>query len=279
MQVNDPLHDRQPEPSARCLRPRRSIEATADVRALIGRDAGTCIPHHHAYIGVGDLHVHVDLRARGAVPDGVVDDVSEENREKPGVAGDQHVLFMRQLDVHPVRECGGRQIADRALQHRRELQWGRLERHGIGSQTSERQHLLDRVRGAIAAGDHAIQCVCSLGIAGRAQRDLRLGTDASERWTRDEFRAWAKPFFARGKAWSFTAVSRHVSFSKDGMVAWFDEALSTPNMGPARGSGVLVKDGSAWKIAQYNLSIPIPNDLMDDFKARIEAHAKKQKGK
>ncbi|PTL79783.1 nuclear transport factor 2 family protein [Vitiosangium sp. GDMCC 1.1324] len=106
-----------------------------------------------------------------------------------------------------------------------------------------------------------------------------LGTDATERWTRDEFRAWAKPYFAKGKAWSFTSVSRHVSFSKDGSVAWFDEALSTPNMGPARGSGVLVKDGGAWKIAQYNLSLPIPNDLMKEFKERIEAHAKQQQGK
>ncbi|WNG62174.1 nuclear transport factor 2 family protein [Archangium gephyra] len=106
-----------------------------------------------------------------------------------------------------------------------------------------------------------------------------LGTDATERWTRDEFRAWAKPYFSKGKAWSFTSVSRHVSFSKDGAVAWFDEALSTPNMGPARGSGVLVKDGDSWKIAQYNLSIPIPNDLMDDFKNRIEAHEKKHTGK
>jgi uncharacterized protein (TIGR02246 family) len=106
-----------------------------------------------------------------------------------------------------------------------------------------------------------------------------LGTDASERWTRDEFRAWARPHFAKGKAWSFTAVSRHVSFSKDGAVAWFDEALATPNMGPARGSGVLVKDGEAWKIAQYNLSIPIPNDLMKDFKARIESYEKKRASK
>ncbi|HEX5752904.1 MAG TPA: nuclear transport factor 2 family protein [Archangium sp.] len=101
-----------------------------------------------------------------------------------------------------------------------------------------------------------------------------LGTDATERWTRDEFRGWAKPYFSKGKAWSFTSVSRHVSFSKDGAVAWFDEALSTPNMGPARGSGVLVKDGGTWKIAQYNLSIPIPNELMEDFKQRIEAHEK-----
>jgi hypothetical protein len=47
-------------------------------------------------------------------------------------------------------------------------------------------------------------------------------------------------------------------------------------MGPCRGSGVLVKQDGAWKIAQYNLSVPIPNDLMKDFKARIEAHQKKQ---
>jgi uncharacterized protein (TIGR02246 family) len=103
-----------------------------------------------------------------------------------------------------------------------------------------------------------------------------LGTDATERWTRDEFRAWARPHFAKGKAWSFTSVSRHVSFSKDGAVAWFDEALSTPNMGPARGSGVLVRDGATWKLAQYNLTVPIPNELLKDFKERIEAHGKKR---
>jgi uncharacterized protein (TIGR02246 family) len=104
-----------------------------------------------------------------------------------------------------------------------------------------------------------------------------LGTDGSERWTRDEFRAWARPFFSKGKAWSFTPSSRHVSLSRDGAVAWFDEVLATPNMGPARGSGVLVKEAGAWKIAQYNLSVPIPNELLDDVKARIEAHGEKTK--
>jgi ketosteroid isomerase-like protein len=80
-----------------------------------------------------------------------------------------------------------------------------------------------------------------------------LGTDATERWTRDAFRAWAKPFFARGKAWSFRAVSRNISLSKDGTVAWFD---------------------GSWKIAQYNLSVPIPNALLPEFKNRIDAHLK-----
>lgn len=101
-----------------------------------------------------------------------------------------------------------------------------------------------------------------------------LGTDATERWTRDEFRAWAKPYFSRGKAWSFKAVSRHITLSKDGTMAWFDEALDTPNLGPSRGSGVLVKEGSTWKIAQYNLSVPIPNDLMGEVTKRIAAYEK-----
>ena len=101
-----------------------------------------------------------------------------------------------------------------------------------------------------------------------------LGTDATERWTRDEFRKWAKPFFARGKAWSFKATKRHIAFSKDGAVAWFDEALDTPNLGPARGSGVLVKEGTAWKIAQYNLSVPIPNDAFTEVKKLIDAAGK-----
>jgi len=101
-----------------------------------------------------------------------------------------------------------------------------------------------------------------------------LGTDASERWTVEEFRRYAHPYFARGKAWSFHAVERHVSFSPDGAVAWFDEKLDTPNLGPARGSGVLVRSGGDWKIAHYNLSVPIPNGLLKEFKERIEAQAK-----
>ena len=105
---------------------------------------------------------------------------------------------------------------------------------------------------------------------GFAPEGVFLGTDASERWTVEEFRRYAHPHFAKGKAWSFRAVSRHVTFSENGAVAWFDEALDTPNLGPARGSGVLVKIAGEWKIAQYNLSIPIPNELAKDFKRRIE---------
>lgn len=106
-----------------------------------------------------------------------------------------------------------------------------------------------------------------------------LGTDATERWTRDEFRAWSKPYFSKGKAWSFKPVKRFITLSKDGTVAWFDESLDTPNLGPSRGSGVLVKEGNAWKIAQYNLSVPIPNDIMGEVTKRVAAYEKAQAAK
>jgi uncharacterized protein (TIGR02246 family) len=104
-----------------------------------------------------------------------------------------------------------------------------------------------------------------------------LGTDPGERWTRDEFRAWAHPYFAKGKAWSFKTTSRWITFAPDHTVAWFDETLDTPNLGPCRGSGVLVATTNGWKIAQYNLSIPIPNALTDDVKKRIDRYQKEKK--
>lgn len=107
-----------------------------------------------------------------------------------------------------------------------------------------------------------------------AEAAVFFGTDATERWNREEFRKYAKPFFDKGKAWSFKATQRHVSFNKDGSVAWFDEVLDTPNLGPARGTGVLVLDGKTWKIAQYHLCVPIPNDVFDKVKKIIESAPK-----
>ncbi len=98
-----------------------------------------------------------------------------------------------------------------------------------------------------------------------------MGTDATERWTVAVFKPWSKPFFDRGKAWNFTAVKRYVFFSEDGKTAWFDEELDTPNLGPSRGTGVLNKTENGWKIAHYNLTVPIPNELTDEFIPKIDS--------
>lgn len=88
-----------------------------------------------------------------------------------------------------------------------------------------------------------------------------LGTDATERWDVAQFRAYAHPHFTSGKGWTYRATQRHITLAPDGRVAWFDETLATDSYGPCRGSGVLRIIDGQWKITQYNLSIPIPNDL------------------
>lgn len=91
-----------------------------------------------------------------------------------------------------------------------------------------------------------------------------IGTDTTENWNKQEFIKFAKPFFDRGKAWSFTALERNIYFSSDMKMAWFDELLNT-QMKICRGSGVLVLDEKGnWKIKQYVLSMTIPNDHTDE---------------
>lgn len=97
-----------------------------------------------------------------------------------------------------------------------------------------------------------------------------MGTDATERWTVPEFKSYAKPHFDEGDAWDFTPVERHVYISDDGRTAWFDESLDTPNLGPTRGTGVLTLKNGDWKIAHYNLSIPIPNAIADTVVRQVD---------
>lgn len=90
-----------------------------------------------------------------------------------------------------------------------------------------------------------------------------IGTDATENWNKTAFKAFAKPYFDKGKAWDFKPLQRHVFFSKDKKIAWFDEVLDTW-MKICRGSGVLVKVGKEWKIQHYVLSATIPNENIDE---------------
>lgn len=90
-----------------------------------------------------------------------------------------------------------------------------------------------------------------------------IGTDASENWQVEEFKAYAKPHFDKGKAWNFKAVERQIYVNDEGDYAWFDELLDT-QMKLCRGSGVLRKESGDWKIAHYVLSIVIPNENVSE---------------
>jgi hypothetical protein len=91
-----------------------------------------------------------------------------------------------------------------------------------------------------------------------------LGTAPGERWTKGEFALFSKPYFDKGKAWSFDASNRNWSFSKNGKIAWFDEDLDTW-MRDCRGAGVLVKKKGEWKLVNYNLTVLIENEKIQAF--------------
>ena len=89
-----------------------------------------------------------------------------------------------------------------------------------------------------------------------------LGTDASERWTYQEFRLYAEKQFSMGKGWTYMPQTRNVAVSPHGDIAWFDEILENAKYGVCRGTGVLHRVGGVWKVVQYNLTVPIPNNLL-----------------
>ncbi|QVY65225.1 nuclear transport factor 2 family protein [Polaribacter sp. Q13] len=86
-----------------------------------------------------------------------------------------------------------------------------------------------------------------------------IGTDATENWSKMQFANFSKPYFDKGKAWSFKSLERNVYVNDAKDFVWFDELLTTW-MGTCRGSGVLEKKQNIWKIRHYVLSVEIPND-------------------
>lgn len=91
-----------------------------------------------------------------------------------------------------------------------------------------------------------------------------LGTDPSERWTREQFMEFCRPYFEKGTAWDFKPKERNWIFSAGVDVAWFDEKLDTW-MEECRGSGVVVKQDGKWKLAYYNLTVLIENTKVKEF--------------
>lgn len=110
-----------------------------------------------------------------------------------------------------------------------------------------------------------------------AKDGVYIGTDRTELWKRDEFKAWAKKYFERKSAWSFKATRRNVYASADGAIIWFDELLDTPNMGPCMASGVIRKTQKGFEILHYQLSMAVPNEVNEQVKKLIDESAKKAK--
>ena len=106
-----------------------------------------------------------------------------------------------------------------------------------------------------------------------AADSIFLGTDATERWSKDAFQAYAHPHFSAGRGWVMKAARRNIVVEPAGQLAYFDEELETRSLGPARGSGVLVLRDGVWKILQYNLAITVPNERFAQVRDAISLDA------
>ncbi len=109
-----------------------------------------------------------------------------------------------------------------------------------------------------------------------APKAVFLGTDGEERWVGENYRAFVHPHFSQGKGWTYVPSSRFVVIAAHGRTAWFDERLQNERYGECRGTGVLQLHEGAWKIEQYSLSIPIPNELAAEVVALIRETAEAQ---
>jgi len=95
-----------------------------------------------------------------------------------------------------------------------------------------------------------------------------IGTDAQERWVKQEFRQYS----SGSNGWVYTPQQRNVNITPDGLSAWFDEALLSQSYGSSRGSGVLIRTAVGWKISQYHLTLPIPNGMVRGITDQIKEY-------
>jgi len=100
-----------------------------------------------------------------------------------------------------------------------------------------------------------------------AQDAVFMGTDRTEYWPLTDFKAYTKPHFAEGNGWTYVPIERHIH--TNGRTAWFEERLQNEKYGEVRGTGVLIQTTTGWKVAQYNLALPLPNELFGDIAQRV----------
>lgn len=179
-------------------------------------------------------------------------------------AGLDATLDIRGAQSHVIRNLGPKDLLDM-------LDGFRQTPAAVSPQHAEVAAVLDQFHALAAKADEDAY------FALFAPEGVFIGTDATERWNVTQFRAYAHPFFSKGKGWTYTPGVRHIDFSPDKSVAWFDELLDNTKYGTCRGTGVLRLIDGRYKIAQYHLTVPVPNALMDRVAKLIEAEEKKRK--
>ena len=191
-------------------------------------------------------------------------DAAQRTLEKGKALGLDITLDVRAGQSHHIANLEGKEVFD-------VLDKLRVREGTPSAEVAAVANVLDRFHLAAAAANEERY------FALFAPEGVFIGTDATERWTVEEFRAYAHPNFAKGKGWTYVPGVRHVDVNAEKTVAWFDELLENEKYGACRGTGVLRKIGSEWKISQYHLTVPVPNDLMGRVAALIKAEERKKK--
>ena len=102
-----------------------------------------------------------------------------------------------------------------------------------------------------------------------------FGTDINERWPIGKFDLYVKSRFDTGVGWTYKKNIRNIFISKDKKTAWFDEIVVNESYGAMRGTGVLIYEKNEWKISQYNLLLPIPNEYLQKYAKEIKKYYEK----
>lgn len=125
------------------------------------------------------------------------------------------------------------------------------------------ESVLDAFHAAAAAADEQRY------LATLTEDMVFLGTAPGERWEGAAWREFVHRYFSQGKGWAYAPSDRSVVVAPDGETAWFDETVENDHFGACRGSGVLTRENGGWRIAQYNLTITVPDELVPELVSQI----------
>ena len=94
-----------------------------------------------------------------------------------------------------------------------------------------------------------------------------LGTAPGERWRGESLRTFVHSYFSTRQGMERTCRQRARSASPpDGRTAWFDETVDERRpMARVAAAACLRHERGGWRIAQYNLMIPVPDELAPEL--------------
>jgi hypothetical protein len=101
-----------------------------------------------------------------------------------------------------------------------------------------------------------------------------LGTEATERWSANEFYDYARPHFQAKQGWKYIPQSRSVQHHMDSFCTFDEllEAVASREFSTVRGTGSLICQQGHWFIAAYHLTFPVPNEIAVEVCQRIKQY-------